>query len=331
MDKAKLKKLVERAATDNPVHQEIIPPVVPGRVLAVDGDYLAYFFVGTEESDVGELKAAMLSKIAAMRDMAGAEKVVMHLTARGSNKGERFLIAQVQPYQKNREGRKKPKNWEFMRSVLENYQGALFTQKFWMDREADDGIAYHAWSRPHGSVVIAMRDKDSRMFPGIHLNWLTYQITDLKPDVYWLTGEDGLDYGFKWFLLQLLQGDAADHIPGLPHHMGKLIGEKTAAKLLADCTTIAEGCSTIMTLYAQTYGTWWPDRLAEQAMLLWMRRDNKADMGDWLAYWQSTPKELKGLELATNRLRAKVQEQYAEIARLESLGGPSDDSEPTEE
>ena len=115
------------------------------------------------------------------------------------------------------------------------------------------------------------------MLPGLHLDWVTNRVH--KVDVVNGVVQDSVfndkQYGHKWFWLQMLHGDTADNIPGLPKYIdgngkAKPIGEVTAGKYLA-LFPDAE-CLGVEKLYQGYYGERWLVEMLEQACLLWMRR-----------------------------------------------------------
>ncbi len=269
-----------------------IVPVTPGLVVHIDGDYLAYFASGNDEQSPGGARLTALERIEYFKARIGAEKAVVHNTAKGCHKGERFLIATIKPYQGQRDTGRKPKNHAYLQNFLMSYEGNAFQSKTWATREADDGIgavSHFATGRAPGYAGIATADKDMRMLPGVHINWRTGAVTRVMPGDYDVIGEDGKQYGLKWFFLQMLMGDAADNCPGLEHYDdGKKLarcGEKTAEKLLAGTSTTEEGCRRVLELYSQGYGDhpveFAMDRFCEQAALMWMRLDNAASVGDF--------------------------------------------------
>jgi len=88
-------------------------------------------------------------------------------------------------------------------------------------------------------------------------------------------------YGRKWFWLQMLHGDTADNIPGLPKYKNAkgalaLCGPATAEKLLADCVNNTQAFSVVALLYQGFYGEDWWVNMLEQAVLLWMRNDKNS-------------------------------------------------------
>lgn len=251
------------------------------RVVAhVDGDYAAYFCAGGERCSAGDARRNVLSRISHLKHISGADRVVMHLTHGASTKGDRFLAATTQPYQGQRQHSRKPENWAFLREWMETYNGPYYTPKLWHTREADDGMAYLSnGAAEHTGVmhVLHYSDKDMRMFCGTHVAWDDYTITDVPLGAYDVVGKNGLQYGHKWFWMQLLTGDGADHIPGLPK-----VGEVTAEKLLFDTTSNAEAAKLVYGLYREKMGDDWQRYFAEQAVLLWMRTDRDAKLLDVL-------------------------------------------------
>jgi len=300
-----------KAAAAHPITQAIIPEPVPGRVVHIDGDYLAYRCAGGSECPPNIARANVRDKVAALKEMSGAARAVVHLTMPGSTKGERYLIATVKPYQAQRTHSGRPANWAMLRQYLESYEGPGFTVQKWHDREADDGIALASWQAadPLTACVIASPDKDMRMLAGLHVNFHDYTLTEVPKGAFEVIGADGLVYGHKWFWLQMLAGDTADNIPGLPRAEGKLCGEKTAAKLLAPATCNSHAFATVGSLYQHYYGDNWHATFVEQAALLWLRGSRAAHIHDFLRVVPRTP----DIEAAAKRLIKRVKEMRAEI------------------
>lgn len=254
----------------------------PNRYLVahVDGDYMAYFAAGSDDCSAGEARRNVLSRLSKLRTVSGCGKIIVHLTHGASTKGDRFLVAQERPYQAQRKGSRKPKQWEFLRSWMETYEGAEFNTKIWNTREADDGMAHVCTQAAiHQKLlhVVHTRDKDMRMFCGLHVNWMDWSITEVPHGAYDIIGEDGEQYGHKWFWMQMLQGDGADNIPGLAG-----VGPETASIALAGTTDNAGAASVVRGMYAQRRGTGWEDYFVEQAVLLWMRTDQQATTRNFL-------------------------------------------------
>lgn len=313
----------------------VLPPVNKNLTLHVDGDYLAYFCSGNDECEPGQARRNVLNKLEAGRAIVGASKIVVHLTMSGSHKGYRYLVATVKPYQDQRSGSRRPKNWEFLRNFLETYQGDVFSVKLWKDREADDGIAFvshnvvRLYKQPVAAIYTA--DKDMRMLPGLHVDWNTYQVCEVPFGAYDVKrAPDGLQFGYKWFWLQMLQGDNADNIPGLPLYLGKRVGPVTAEKALAQADSHIEAFNVVSRMYASTYGEEWQDRFVEQAALLWLRTDTHASVRDFAGFIPGLghPGVSRVLE-AFNRLETRVLDVYAEIESIRAAAlQASDAGEP---
>jgi hypothetical protein len=324
-----MQQATAQAAKDAPIQIKALPPVIPGRALHLDGDLLCYWAGGNEETTVAESRIRAVVKINALREQSGSASVVMHMTASASTKGDRRIIATVKPYQGQRKNSRRPKNWAYLREWIESYTGDLFKVKVWATREADDGIALccadwfrkNAWApNDPGTwlVAIGSGDKDMRMFGGIHVDWNDFTTTAVPYGAFDVKGHDGTQFGHRWFWEQMLQGDTADNIPGLPLWYGKLCGKKTAAMLLEGIHDNATAFALVYAGYEAEYGEETEDRFIEQAMLLWMRDDLAGDIGN---VQQVLP---VSFEAAINRVRARIKEKYDEAESLGSCAVQSD-------
>ena len=266
-----LHQAAARAAEQVPEPVTPLEEVVPGRVALIDGDYLAYFASGGDGMRVDVSRRVAVNRMHVVKELSGAERVELHLSARASTKGERFLIATTQPYQGQRKGARRPKNWDAVREFLETADEALMRAKrvSWVDREADDGFAYAARTarNPVETVVLHTADKDMQMLPGLHLAWTDYARTEVPKGAYEVIGpHDGKVYGTKWFWMQMLMGDTADHIPGFYG-----LGEGKALDILAGTTCNAEAYEAVHGEYVRQKAEQWADYFVEQAGLLWLR------------------------------------------------------------
>ena len=282
---------IAAAAAAQP-HKVEATPMVPGLTLHIDGDFLAYNTAGNDETLPGQARLNCLGTIEIFRAKVGAEHVVVHTTAMGSHKGERYLVATVKPYQGQRTSGRKPKNQPYLLEFLQSYTGDVFRNKIWATREADDGIAacsHFAVGKSPGYAAIATKDKDMRMLPGLHLDWDSLDVTRVYPGDYDVVGNNGKQYGLKFFWLQMLMGDTADNCPGLEQYLvgpGRYAkcGEKTAEKLLAGFTYSDKAGAAVIEHYANAYADDWGDRFVEQAALMWMRVGNDAPIDDFLIH-----------------------------------------------
>ena len=208
------------------------PPQVAGRTVHIDADFLAYQVTaesadGTSDKTYEDMQHNAEVAVETLRGLAAAQHVHLHLTPSTSNKGGRYDLALLKEYQGNREDKPKPRYLGIMREWLaKRYPGTL--HQFC---EADDGMSsaqYAAIERGEKNLsIIASKDKDLRMVPGLQLNWDTGAIHDTGDDDFGYvelvqrttpSGTTNLlkGYGQKFFWAQMLIGDAADNISGLP-------------------------------------------------------------------------------------------------------------------
>jgi hypothetical protein len=260
-----------RAAAEQPMSTKS----VPDRTLLVDGDGLAYFCAGSESTSPGQARINMFDKLRAAKEASGASDILMLTTARGSDKGQRYNIATVKPYQGNRLNSRRPNNWEFMRTLVERDQ-LLYKVCLANNCEADDLFAKYADKFGALNVVHLTQDKDMRMVPGWHLDWSTHQMQYIPLNTFAQVHNDEV-YGVKWFWLQMLQGDTADNIPGLPFIVdpkGKQsrVGPVKAEKLLRLCVDNYDCYYAVRDAYKTYYGDVADIHMLEQACLLWIRR-----------------------------------------------------------
>lgn len=267
-------------------------PLDPKRELHIDGDYAAYYYAGGPDVSLEAAKVNMLNAFSSAKEWVGAGgRVVVHLTCPSSHKGHRYRIARVKDYQAHRVGSEKPKNWAGMRAFLETNLASLtgYVVKMWADREADDGVAVAAAYAISKGIepAILSRDKDFRMIPGLHLVWTTHARVSVGHDLWWKEHE-GKVYGRAWFWIQMLMGDGADNIPGLPKIPAKAEGKfkqcggGAATDFIRDCNCNDMAYYKVAGLYRAFYKKEWAVQFAEQAVLLWMRNDPAADVNNWL-------------------------------------------------
>jgi len=198
---------------------------VPGRVVQVDADFLAYQVSFDEEISISDMKSNCDSMVERLRLLSGAEEVNLHLTPSGSNKGNRPEQALLKEYQANRKNKVKPKFLNVIREWMHKERDAILH----MNCEADDGMAieqYKALSEGNGNLsIIASKDKDLCMIPGLQLDWDTGVISDTENDFGYIEliqmdnkskTKKVKGRGWKFFWAQMLMGDTADNIQGLP-------------------------------------------------------------------------------------------------------------------
>ena len=227
------------AALDEP-SVSAAPPMVPGRVLHADADIFSYKACDTEYSyaeNVQKLKGL----ITAWRILAGAEFIVLHLTM--GHKGGREEIATVQKYQANRTkpDQEKVDRVRELRLWMAEYSNNNVTAAPQYEQEADDSMCqamYRSIENGNDDVLFSS-DKDLWMVPGKHLNKDTLEIEEFPLGYGWTNFENDKHgkkvlrgKGTSWFWHQMLMGDQADNIPGLPYLSKELVLKYAPTKAL---------------------------------------------------------------------------------------------------
>jgi hypothetical protein len=294
-------------------------PTVPGRVVHIDGDFLAYMVAYDDSKSIEDMKHNCSVKAEKIRLMAGAETMQIHSTPKESNKGGRYEIALLREYQTGRKGKPKPKYLHLIRAYMHNEMNAIQH----VDCEADDGMSmaqYGAIAAGNRNLsIIATKDKDLQMVPGLALDWDTGEITDTQDDFGYIRLDRDKAQpkikgrGWKMFWAQMLTGDTADNISGLPmvcdlqylpRGKHKACGPVLAYEILNPLTTNKEAFAVVKKLFYDYHNvkddkgnllhpfTNWRDgsiitpgqAFVSEAMLLWMRRNYEyKDVVSWLS------------------------------------------------
>lgn len=178
----------------------------------------------------------------------------------------RYALAKTQPYKGNRKNPKPFHFYNILAHMLANYDTVVSEGGY----EADDMLCITQVSRKDDTIICS-RDKDLRICPGWHFSWECGKqgaIWPVKTDrIGWLEpkGGDVLGYGLSFFYYQMLVGDTADHIPGLPGY-----GKVKSFALLKDLKTEEELFTTVRDLYKEVKGEESKEYFLEMANLLWM-------------------------------------------------------------
>lgn len=220
--------------------------LVPGRTVHIDADFICYFVTHKEDESFDSMINSVRSQVDTIKDAAGADKYVMHLTAKGSTKGGRFGIQKE--YQGNRHGKPKPKQLEAMRLWISQNMPSVYNR----DQEADDSMCQANWQaildyQPELSVI-ASKDKDLRMCAGYHLDLDTgdlikangYGRVDLKE---LKSSKKLVGWGTSFFWAQMLMGDGADNIQGLPIVHGSMMNRVKPTQKVAKAQEFLENAS----------------------------------------------------------------------------------------
>lgn len=288
-------------------------PTVKDRVVHIDADFLAYQVSYDDEKTLAEMKSNCDTAVEKMRLMSGSEEVRLHLTPKGSNKGGRYDVALLKEYQANRKDKPKPKFLHMMREWMHKERGAILH----MNCEADDGMSIAQYAAiaagtPHLSVI-ASADKDLWMVPGLQLNWDTGELTNIEDNFGYIMLHESESKsktkkikgrGWKFFWAQMLTGDTADNIQGIPKICDlqycptgkfKACGPVLAYEILAPITDNKTAFRVVRDLYKEygdkigfvNYRTGEPVKYGHafqsEAQLLWMRREESMhDALNWM-------------------------------------------------
>lgn len=220
-----LTKIGEAAAKSDSAKR----PTVAGRVLQYDADFGCYECAHLDET-VAENFTHLKKHVLIKQALAGAERVNVHLTL--GLKGGRDQIATVKPYQEQRSGKNEDVKVRVreLRCLLANYVTDSITPIANLYTEADDTLTAYQLADIENSVIMS-GDKDLWMVDGMHCDQKTGRM--YKVEGYGETSfkEVGnlhpklVGTGKSWFWHQMLMGDSADNIAGLPKLSGRLANE----------------------------------------------------------------------------------------------------------
>jgi len=179
----------------------------------------------------------------------------------------RYDIAKRKPYKATRV-HKRP--WHY--NNLTVYMRDILDCKIISVLEADDAMVM-AHLEPE-ETILCSRDKDLRQCPGLFYSWELWRQPSYGPLLITKEGTIALSEdkkkivgnGLAFFYAQLLWGDVADDIPGLPG-----CGPVRTYELLGDCDP--DNMLTEVKLeYQDSYADDWKEELLEQGQLLWLCR-----------------------------------------------------------
>lgn len=184
----------------------------------------------------------------------------MYLTSNDKS-NYRFAIATTLPYKGNRT-QPKPLHYDALREyLLEHWKAELIS-----NIEADDEMGIQT----KVSTVLCTIDKDLDMIPGLHYNFVTcdlYRTTD-PGELSLINNRKKLKGGgLKWFYAQMLLGDSADNISGIPGY-----GPVAVYNTLGGLNTELQMCQTVLKVYEDNFKEQGYLRMLENADLLWIQR-----------------------------------------------------------
>ena len=278
-------------------------PLIHNRIGLIDADCVAYWAAaGCDDMLVAAAYKRCDDRMEAIADQIQTKELRLYLTGRHNFREE---VAAQQRYKGNRYDKygnritKQPLHLQAVRQYLIDKHDAVLCD----GQEADDALAI-AQMKCNASQdwhsIISSIDKDLRIIPGLHHDMNSGFIEEVDTLGYLSLDKKGKvrGAGLKFFLAQLLMGDSADWIPGLPKvtpfikdAYGVLrlggCGPKAAYNIIEPVSTYEEGLFRVLECYASYwdgdhfYEHWdtgervYPDpvqALEEQGRLLWMRR-----------------------------------------------------------
>ena len=165
----------------------------------------------------------------------------------------RHELATIKPYKGNRDPNGKPKYYKEIKDYLLDNWSAIPVR----GQESDDAIGIEQFDNSDKYTVIVSTDKDMKMIPGWHFNWVKDELV-YQP----------LKAANLFLFWQMLVGDTSDNIPGIDR-----IGEKRANDLIEACNhDIEQVREKVKELYRKQYGETWERAYHEVGNLLWIRR-----------------------------------------------------------
>jgi hypothetical protein len=279
--------------------------IIPNRIGLIDADCVAYWAAAScDDLIVDAAYKRCDDRMEAIIDQLQASTCRSYLTGRGNFRED---VATYQQYKGNRYDKhgnriiKQPKYLQQVRQYLIDKYDAILCE----GQEADDALAIAQTkcnaSRDWHSIISSI-DKDLRIVPGLHhdmnsgfietVETLGYLSVDKKKKV--------RGAGLKFFYAQLLMGDRADWIPGLPKvtpYMKERFdgiarlggcGAMAAYHVIAEAESSEDCLRRVLACYASYwdgehfYEDWRTgekvvpdpvDALTEQGRLLWMRTE----------------------------------------------------------
>lgn len=324
-------------------HDSTSRPVVAGRILQADADFFCYYCAKVDEH-VNENFRNLLDLINVKRAMAGAEFVNVHVTL--GLKGGRNEMATVKEYQGKRDDNRDPAlkaRVHELRSMLANHKTDVTKPVVNLFVEADDSLTQHQTKLiaegKRNLTVIMSGDKDLWMVEGLHCDGTTGRMWDVKGYGKTEYREVGnvkpklVGEGTSWFWHQMIMGDTADNIPGLPFLSGRLAniylptkgkanpkrpqiacGEAKAVAMLTGVSSDSEAYRRVYEAYRDYYGISAEEMFYEQAFLLWMRRTN--NVHDVMTFLEPLGFKYK---LSPNQMKAMA--RFKELVHLQIKAG----------
>lgn len=214
----------------------------------IDADALVYQigFGKSDESEEGAI-AALDETIYGLLDTVGADYHLIYLTSDLSFRKDLYP-----PYKANRNKGGRPLYY----SILRDHLIQVWCAEEVPYLEGDDLCSLNYVDNEDHTSIVCRIDKDLNQIIGKH--YLIHKQEFVEITEY---------MAMHFFYHQLLMGDSTDNVPCLPG-----VGEKTAAKMLKDCSTEAELFEVVDKAYKDK------DYLLLMARLLWLRTNERTNL-----------------------------------------------------
>jgi len=279
--------------------------VVPGRECLIDADMVAYYAgFGQDDCMLSSATRRCDERMQQMIDESQSESYTAYLTGPGNFRDH---IATLQRYKGNRydkDGKrtKEQPRWlqEIRAHLIDKWDAILCNGE-----EADDALGIHQAKnlREGKGSIISSGDKDLQINPGLHHNMYNGYVTEVTEFGHLEVDTKGKvrGSGLMFFYAQMLMGDNADWIKGLPKVTEEMkeifpeirrggVGPKTAYQILYDSPDELQLSNTVWFCYKSywmehSYKHWKTGKefkaglgtakkqFIEQGRLLWMRQE----------------------------------------------------------
>jgi DNA polymerase-1 len=205
--------------------------------LLIDADAIVYRVACTCEDEVAQVAYwRMQDTITDLYSATDCTEAEFYLT--GTNNFRKRL----DPTYKANRTQERPIHWQACREWLVKKHQAVIIDNY----EADDKLG---WTQALDTIICSV-DKDLKMIPGQHYNWVRKE---------WLTVTE--DMAQQFFYQQLLIGDTSDNVFGI-----RGIGSVKAEKALGELFTVEDLFEKVRAMYDDD------KRLLNNCNLLWIMR-----------------------------------------------------------
>lgn len=293
------------------------------RVLLYDGDCACYQHTAGVKG-IQTAQNRLEKDILTMMYLAKCSSARVHLTPKGCLKNNRHLLLGVNPYQHNRGASKKPMLLELLRDTAPQYfQDHPDIQVFGhYTVEADDALMTEAHSMSNGVLVSA--DKDLLICPieqympdtgefitlpkGERFGWISKKVWNTPSGK---VNSKVIGKGTKFYLTQLLYGDAADGVKGILKLNGKLCGAAAALAALEHITCEHEAVNTVLDGYRVI-----DQNIIPEAFAMWLLRYSEDNAYKYLTEHELTSENKAFLDdCYFNRKWTLTQEEFDDMTQ----------------